>query len=306
LSEQALTLRIAHALENAKGLVSATSLDARAGHFSNQSGTLSARDGLNLSVDGLLDNRSGKLLANELSLTAGALDNSSGEAQGDRSLTIRSGALINQNGTLAAGNTFALTAANMDNTDGKLTSNGALTAAIAGNLLNQAGVLAATGNLSLSLGSLDNQRQGRISSKADLTLAGGALDNRNGSLGAVGVLKLNAAILDNTKDLLRVGGVWLDNSSGQVAANRIDLGLSGQLSNRSGIIESDTVLNVRANSLDNQGGQLRAMGNSGKTDFQVGGVFDNRKLMKARRLGGPLRNCRVRSVHAHRRVWPGG
>ncbi|WP_436367468.1 DUF637 domain-containing protein, partial [Pseudomonas corrugata] len=41
-------------------------------------------------------------------------------------------------------------------------------------------------------------------------------------------------------------------------------------------IESDSTLAIKAASLDNQTGQLRALGGGGKTNFQIGGLFDNR------------------------------
>ncbi|MGK3122144.1 hemagglutinin repeat-containing protein, partial [Pseudomonas corrugata] len=41
-------------------------------------------------------------------------------------------------------------------------------------------------------------------------------------------------------------------------------------------IESDSTLAIKAASLDNQTGQLRALGVGGKTNFQIGGLFDNR------------------------------
>ncbi|MGA3828171.1 hypothetical protein, partial [Pseudomonas chlororaphis] len=81
------------------------------------------------------------------------------------------------------------------------------------------------------------------------------------------------------KGLVKVSGNTFDNSGdndGQIAGNRIDLSLNGHLNNRMGIIESDSTLSGRAASLDNQTGQLWALGAGGKTDFQICGLFDNR------------------------------
>ena len=78
------------------------------------------------------------------------------------------------------------------------------------------------------------------------------------------------------KGLVSVSGTGLDNGAGQIAAKRIDFGLSGALSNSAGVIESNTQLNVKAASVDNQNGRLRSLGNSGKTEFQIGGQLDNR------------------------------
>ncbi|WP_430311253.1 hypothetical protein, partial [Pseudomonas sp. PONIH3] len=62
LSEQALTVRIAQALDNTKGLVSAKGLDLHAASLDNREGTVSSRAGLVLTVDGRLDNRQGTLV----------------------------------------------------------------------------------------------------------------------------------------------------------------------------------------------------------------------------------------------------
>src|SRR6202000_3047930 len=48
------------------------------------------------------------------------------------------------------------------------------------------------------------------------------------------------------------------------------------LNNRKGIIESDNILPISATGLDNQTGQLRALGSNGKTAFRIGGLLDNR------------------------------
>ncbi|RMU54627.1 hypothetical protein ALP29_04675, partial [Pseudomonas syringae pv. avii] len=68
LSEQALSVRIARALDNTKGGLTAKALEVRAGTLINQAGRLAAVEGLNLQVDGELDNRSAKVLGKHLVL----------------------------------------------------------------------------------------------------------------------------------------------------------------------------------------------------------------------------------------------
>lgn len=84
--------------------------------------------------------------------------------------------------------------------------------------------------------------------------------NQQGALYAKGLMRINA----------------LENSAGQIAGDQIALGLDGQLTNHNGLIESTNNLTVAANAIDNQGGKLRALGRAGKTEFQIGSVFDNR------------------------------
>jgi filamentous hemagglutinin len=162
-------------------------------------------------------------------------------------------------------------AANIDNRGGILSSiRGALEARTAGVLRNgvdlnngtQGGIIQAQGLTLSALAGLFNSG-GRISAQAnDANITMAALDNHNGVLYA--------------KGLVGVDGTSLDNTGGQIAGHRVDLDVSGVLSNRGGIAESETLLTVKAGSVDNQNGRLRSLGTSGKTEFQIGGLFDNR------------------------------
>ncbi|NUT69559.1 heme utilization protein, partial [Pseudomonas corrugata] len=117
----------------------------------------------------------------------------------------------------------------------------------------------------IALGGLDNYG-GRLSAQTgDATVTTRNFDNRNGGLYAKGKVSVTANDFDNSGD-----------NDGQIAGSQIDLNLTGALNNRLGIIESDSTLAIKAASLDNQTGQLRALGAGGKTDFQIGGLFDNR------------------------------
>ena len=48
------------------------------------------------------------------------------------------------------------------------------------------------------------------------------------------------------------------------------------MNNQLGIIESDSILNITAASVNNQTGKLRALGTSGASQFSIGGLLDNR------------------------------
>ncbi|WP_285427915.1 filamentous hemagglutinin N-terminal domain-containing protein [Pseudomonas sp. lyk4-R2A-8] len=276
LSDQGLALHIAGLLENGRGLVSATSLDAVTGDLNNQSGKFSARNSLNFTVTGLLDNTNGELLAKDLALTTGGLNNSNARVQGDRTLAINSGALANQHGILAAGNSLTLNATNVDNSAGQLTSDGVLTAAIAGNLLNQTGLLAAQGDLHLNLGSLDNQ-QGKLFAQNNLDLhVDGALSNRRGTLRGDTRLDLKAGQVDNSE-----GGRISANQS--LKANVVSLAQhnDGRL-----FSQGDVSLDLNYGQLNNQGGVINAAGqlllaNLGNVDNQGGEISSSQAFTLA-------------------------
>ncbi|WP_256677412.1 filamentous hemagglutinin N-terminal domain-containing protein [Pseudomonas sp. L13] len=92
LSEQALSVRIARALDNTQGALTAKALDVRAGTLINRSGRLAAVDSVNLQVDGELDNRSAKVLGKHLVLGVGTLNNDQGLVQGHSTLLLQAAA----------------------------------------------------------------------------------------------------------------------------------------------------------------------------------------------------------------------
>ncbi|TMU78907.1 filamentous hemagglutinin N-terminal domain-containing protein [Pseudomonas fluorescens] len=265
-------------LRNQNGqLASQKNLDLRTGSLDNSNkGTVAANDQLLITATGAVSNSADGLIYSknaDVQLHAARLLNGKGSIQSDSGLTLEiSGDFDNQSGKVIAQNGDVLiTAANIDNRGGTLSSiKGALEARTVGVLRNgfdlnnnrQGGIIQAQ-SLTLSALAGLNNNGGRISAQAtDSSITTAALDNGSGVLYA--------------KGLLGVTGASLDNSGGQIAAERIDFGLSGALRNGAGVIESNTQLNVKANSVDNQNGRLRSLGTSGKTEFQLGGLLDNR------------------------------
>ncbi|WP_256657105.1 MULTISPECIES: hemagglutinin repeat-containing protein [unclassified Pseudomonas] len=241
-------------------------------------GTLAANDHLSVTASGLVQNGNDGLIYSQnadLKLSANRLDNGQGVVQSQTGLTLDvADAIDNQSGKLIAQNgDLNVNAASLDSRGGTLASLKALLQTrIVGVLRNgydlnnnrQGGVMQGQ-TLDLQAGAVDNYG-GRISAQGGNGLVTtGNFDNRNGGLYAKGLMRVVGHDFDNSGD-----------NDGQIAAHQIDLGLSGALNNRLGIIESESTLKVRAASLDNQTGRLRALGADGSTEFAIGGVFDNR------------------------------
>ena len=271
-----LTVKGATAINNQGGqIASQDQMTLTAGSLDNSNtGTVAAKNALAITATAAVQNHTNGLIYSQtadVNLKAASLANGKGEMQGQSGLTVElSGNLDNQGGKLIAQTgDVSLTAANIDNRGGTLAAlKGALEARTVGVLRNgfdvnnKGGVIQAQSLNIRALAGLNNNG-GRIAAQAgDVVINTADLNNRNGGLYATGLLSATGASLDNT--------------AGQIAGNRIDLGLSGTLTNRSGILESDSTLAVRAANLDNQSGKLRALGTSGKTDFQIGSLFDNR------------------------------
>ncbi|MFJ4196045.1 hemagglutinin repeat-containing protein, partial [Pseudomonas sp. NPDC089534] len=266
-------------LTNRNGqLVSQKALDLATGSLDNsERGTIAANDGLSITASGAVRNNADGLIYSRdanLELKAAGLDNRKGTLQSESGLSLEvAGDLDNQSGRIIAQTgTVGIRAANIDNRGGVLASiKGMLEANTVGVLRNgydldnnrQGGIVQAQGLKLAALAGLDNNG-GRLSAQAsDVSIVTAALDNRSGGLYA--------------KNQVSVTGSRLDNGGGQIAGNRIALELGNDLNNSAGVIESDTSLSVKAASLDNRSGKLRALGGLGKTVFEIGGQLDNRK-----------------------------
>lgn len=261
-------------------LVSQGGLSLLTGSLDNRNrGTVAANDNLVISSSGAVLNNSDGLIYSQnagVRVDAASLANGNGSLQGQGALNLTvSGDIDNQSGKLISQNgDLSVSAASLDNRGGTLASlKGAFEAHVVGVLKNgydlannrQGGIIQAQRLNLRALGGIDNYG-GRIAAQSgDALITTADFDNRNGGLYAQGLVQVSGNNFDNSGD-----------NDGQIAGQRIDLSLNGALNNRLGVIESDSSLSVRAASLDNQTGQIRALGSGGKTDFQIGGLFDNR------------------------------
>ena len=268
-----LLIQRAAQIDNQGGeLVSRSVLSLMTAGLDNRNrGTVAADGKLDISVSGLVQNSNDGLIYSqdgELKLTASRLDNAKGKVQGKTGLELditenidnQGGKLIAQNGDLA------IKAANLDNRGGELGSlKQALNARVVGVLRNGVAGIIQGQRLNLIAGSIDNVG-GKISAQVgDALVTTDAFDNRDGNL--------------YVKRLLTITGNTFDNSGetgGRVAAEHVSLDLSDALNNHKGLIESTGTLSVSAASVDNRTGQLRTLGTSGDTLFQIGGLLDNR------------------------------
>ena len=302
IGNAAVTLDLLGALTNTNGKVASVGplRVERATQISNQGGQIASQGLLTLLTGGLDNRNRGTVAANDLLVlnTSGAVQNDTDgliysqnggveidatsltngkgvvQSQGDLKLTV-AGDVDNQSGRIQAkAGDVTVAGRHLDNRGGVLASlQGLLTTQLTGVLKNgydlnnnrQGGIIHAQRLNLTARGGLDNYG-GRISAQTgDAIVVTRNFDNRNGGLYAKGKVNVTGNDFDNSGD-----------NDGQIAGSQIDLDLTGALNNRLGIIESDSTLAIKAASLDNQTGKLRALGTSGKTNFQIGGLFDNR------------------------------
>ncbi|HGM5551960.1 TPA: filamentous hemagglutinin N-terminal domain-containing protein [Pseudomonas putida] len=273
ISQQGLTLRIAQALNNLKGVISAAALDSHSVSLDNQDGLISSRGPLVLTTDKTLNNQSGTLIADgELTLTADTLVNQQGSIAGKSDASIQVKTLNNQNGKLIATGVIKLTAETFDN--------------------RQSGLLGSTKAMTLTVDELDN-RGGEITTNSDLLLTGKKLDNSDGgkiftsqalTLTVDQLLNRNKGLID-TGTLLKLQGRTLDNSGGELLSQQDTLlNLSGDFTNHLGKVSSEGALTVNSAQLSNTGGSLSSaadltLDSTGKVDNQGGRIVTDGALV---------------------------
>ncbi|WP_123719232.1 hemagglutinin repeat-containing protein, partial [Pseudomonas lini] len=295
VGEDSITLDLLGALTNIKGELGSTgplvikrssSIDNQGGQLlsqgllslltgnlnNSQEGTVAANGQLDLTATGSVRNDADGLISSRdagINLKAASLNNAGGALQslGALTLDVKGGAIDNQGGKVIAQNgELNITAASLDSRAGVLSSlKSLLQTRLTGVLRNGQGGKIEGNRLDLqALGGIYSDG-GRIAANTGnilLNAGNAAIDNSNGGIYAKGQVK--------------VIGDSLNNNAGKISGNGIDVVLDSNLTNRGGLIESAGTLAVRAASVDNQTGKLRVLGVGGKTNFQIGSLFDNR------------------------------
>lgn len=231
-----LTLAIRDQINNQLGFIqSPTALYITAGSLNNQGGQLSsaADHDLQLDVAGLLDNsQSGQIYAGlNNNIHAGSINNSmAGQISAQNALTLTSLGLINnQSGKIVANADVGIRSEGLDNTNGQIGS-------------VQAGL-----TLDVGTGKLTNQ-SGSLQADKNIEIKADQLKTQAGLISAQGIIQAQI-----NQDI--------DNSSGQIVANKSVLLSSQGLNNNQGVIASiQDELNINAGrlALTNQAGLLQS------------------------------------------------
>lgn len=295
VGEDSITLDLLGTLTNIKGALGSTGplVVKRSSSIDNQGGQLLSQGLLSLLTGSLNNSQEGTVAANgQFDLTAtGSVRNDAGGliSSRDAGLNVKAASLNNAGGALQSQGALILDVKGgaIDNQGGKVIAQNGELNITADSLDSRAGVLSSLkGLLQTRLtGVLRNGQGGKIEgNRLDLQALGGIYSDSGRIAANTGNILLNAgnAVIDNSnggiyaKGQVKVIGGALNNNAGKISGDGIDVVLDSNLTNRGGLIESAGTLAVRAASLDNQTGKLRALGISGKTNFQIGSLFDNR------------------------------
>ncbi|POB00317.1 hypothetical protein C2134_02660, partial [Chromobacterium sinusclupearum] len=239
-------------------------LDVNAATVDNSHGTLQAAGALNLTKQTSLINDDGHLAAQSLNVKADSLSNKAGEIYAQGQLSSQLKTLDNSQGSLIGGQGIDLTVTDKLHNDGTLGSDGQVKLTT-GALENVVGSIQSGNDLQLTASSLTNADKGQIlalgkdaASKVDVT---GDLHNQ-GKIAGNGQLDVNAATVDNAKGTLQ-------------AAGALNLTKQTSLTNDGGHLAAQS-LNMKADSLSNQAGEIRQIG-QGTALLQVAQDFHNQQ-----------------------------
>src|SRR5579863_219748 len=214
----------------------------------------------------------------------GALTNQGGTLVTNGALTVNAGDILNRQGTIKSGGALTISGTSLDNTAGRIVSLGSddgdnLSITTSEHLTNAAGttargvrggVIAGDGNVMVQAGSLANH--GVLSAQRTLSATvAGTLDNTQGTLGGNGHVALTAASLVNTQGArlsgasLSIRADGLDNSGGQI----------GTIANNSAAVRSASDISITTTgALSNAGGAIGATRNLSITSSTLfGGAY---------------------------------
>ena len=269
-SNNSANVTVQAALENQNGRVIALNdLTLKVGQLTNDKGLIASTERASVTA-GHLSNQSGEISATQTRITTTTLDNRSGKFLGSHLNVMASGAIDNRLGIFSAVNELTIDAASLDNSgQGTLSSQGSLTASIAGLLDNRdKGNLVSQGAQQVTAGQLNNSQAGLVSSKAALTLHVDSLINHGGLVIADGALTLSGGHADNTQKGIisskadtRVELGSLDNSNGgKLSSDGLLLLNAHQVENGAGRISAKGSVQAKVGVLNQQGGELVSEG----------------------------------------------
>ena len=294
----------AQQLLNPRGSIVAPALVVRASDVDNAYGSLRGDERFNASIDmlrnargsvygehaalylGQLDNRGeGRIVGGVVEVDGRVLDNLDGTVRGNQRLELRAQYLNNRGGHIESGSAegaLRLRGDTVDNGGGTLHAVGDADIALGATLHNRLGTVQAR-RLELLVGERVDNVSGTLLAAGDARIdAARGIHNSGGRIAAIGTLRLDSheAMLDNgvgriaSRGLLRWDGRWLDNSTGELEAARIELE-GRELHNRdAGSVIAAGDVDAMLHHVDNRDGLLQAV--AGRFTLRSEGTLDNR------------------------------
>ncbi|RZG78532.1 filamentous hemagglutinin N-terminal domain-containing protein [Acinetobacter sp. WCHAc060033] len=264
-----LELGTAH-LDNAT--TAAENINLNATTLSHKQGQLIQSDAngqLNVNVAQALDNTSGVIsAAGQATLNTADLNNQQGVIQtlADKDLKITSQKLDNQSGKIIAGRDANLQVSELNNDQGTVYADGKLDLQATQDVRNQQGLIASQQALSIKGQNLNNQNGQIQSEQSDVHLnLTQSINNQSGRIQSAQALNIQSPHLENKNGQLvsgtesQINVAQLNNQAGTIYSKKqLDVTVSGTADNSAGTIAAEQNLNLNAQQLLNDAGQIRS------------------------------------------------
>jgi filamentous hemagglutinin len=236
-------------IDAAKGQLQAQNIELSSvtGNISTQAGSVVAQDQLNLVSQNLINNQQGQLSAQNIVLNAKQLDNSQGKIQH------------------TGNNEFTLNFVNgLNNKAGEISSNASSINLNTSVLNNEAGKLIHAGTQQFNINASQLQSsQGQILTNGQLLVDAGQVV-LDGATTSANQINISADSLSHQKGQMVQRGTL----------KPLTLAIKDQINNQLGFIQSQSGLQLKTTTLNNQGGQLSSALNY-DVQLDVPGLLDN-------------------------------
>jgi len=283
------------AVRNGGSIVAGSTATINAGAFNNDGGQLATvrGSGADIALNAQSLSNRGGVIQSDRNVTIGvayAADNTHGSIQAKQDLQFAAGAALNNNSgvmeAISATGALRVLAASIDNSAGRIVNVGSAAATVTaqGAVINS-GLIAGNGSLDLAAGSLQNQAAGKVSSGLAMDLAVTQQLDNQGTITSGGTLEFSqtTAVVNNSGQIVSAGPAHvaagvLNNDGGQIATLK----------------DSGSSIAIDSRSMSNQGGSVLA---SGDATLAVAGAVNNAHgTIQAQRdlkltAGGALNNA---------------
>ncbi|TKC91182.1 filamentous hemagglutinin N-terminal domain-containing protein [Trinickia terrae] len=286
--QQNVSVTTGGTLQNSGTLAAQGNLDATAGSVAssgtlgagvNPDGAVGASGDLAVTAAGQLSATGQNVAGGSLSMTGGGIDLSGSQTAANGNVSLRahagdvdlsgattsaqgaldaqaSGAVRNDRGTLSSLADLTIDGGSVSNQGGLMSAGGPLTVRASGALANQGGTFVTDGALTLNAGDISNH-QGTLQSGGALTASGASLDNTAGRIVSLGSDDGDNLSITTTGQVTNAAGMTARGAQGGVIGGNGNVTLTAaSLVNTQGGQLSGASLSLRADSLNNGGGQI--------------------------------------------------
>ena len=253
-------------LDNSQAkLFSDQSVIIAANHLINREGVIKAADEITINSQNIDNNQAILVAEKDIQIHANTLNNTKAALQSQSQIVLKAEQLNNESALLLAGDKgLNITSQNLNNQQAQLYSKGDLTIDTQ-SMDNQHANMIAEKALNIHTDQLNNQHA-ELQAKGNITIDATEQNNQQATILSENDIKLKATeSLDNREAQFTANGLidiqsthHIDNSQANLLSNKGIVLKSANVINQSTILKTNGLIDIKANSLDNQASEYQA------------------------------------------------